>query len=76
MKQNLYVRASFLSFLLTIVALFHANSQASLKSYKDSSSGKFGFKNKLGQIAVPAKYQDVGSFSNKLAPVKYLDKWG
>lgn len=43
--------------------------------------GKFGFVNRKGQVVIPAKYQEVGNFSEGLARFMIIDedynsKWG
>lgn len=40
------------------------------------SSGKWGFADEKGQVFIDCQYEDVYSFSNHLAPVKYAGKWG
>jgi hypothetical protein len=46
-----------------------------LVDYKDAS-GKYGFKDRAGNIIIQAKYDYVWSFFTDLAPVKLCRKWG
>lgn len=39
-------------------------------------SGRWGFANEKAEIVVEYQYEDVYSFSNRLAAVKYAGKWG
>lgn len=39
-------------------------------------NSKWGFMNKEGILAIPCKYDSVGSFSEGLASVRVNDKWG
>ena len=43
--------------------------------FQDSSTGKYGYKHK-GRVVIPAKYDDVWSFSEGLASVEINGKWG
>lgn len=40
------------------------------------SSGRWGFADEKGQLVIDCQYEDVLSFSNRLAAVKYAGKWG
>ena len=40
------------------------------------ASGNWGFVNEKGEVLVDFLYQDVYSFSDRLAAVKYAGKWG
>ncbi|MBK8953756.1 MAG: WG repeat-containing protein [Chitinophagaceae bacterium] len=40
------------------------------------SEGKWGFMNKTGALAIPCKYDSVGSFSEGVATVRFNNKWG
>ena len=61
--------------LFLLLSFYHANSQAVLKLYKDST-GKFGYKNQSDQIFIQPAFQDAASFINGMAAVKLLGKWG
>ena len=39
-------------------------------------SGRWGFADEKGQVVIDCQYEDVYSFSNHLAPVKYAGEWG
>jgi hypothetical protein len=69
MKIDLYFKAGILSLLLILLTFNHSNSQSILNSFKDSSSGKFGYKNQTGKVVIPAKYQSANSFASKVASV-------
>src|SRR4029078_13725135 len=59
-----------------VLALFsHAiSAQDILRKFE--TNGKYGFKNKSGEIIIPAKYQDAGYFKDGLAAIKQNNKWG
>lgn len=39
-------------------------------------NGRWGFADERGELIVPCQYEDVYSFSNQTAAVKYAGKWG
>lgn len=39
-------------------------------------SGRWGFANEKAELLIPCQYDEVYSFSNRLAAVKYAGKWG
>ena len=41
-----------------------------------TGSGRWGFADEKGQLVIDCQYEDVLSFSNRLAAVKYAGKWG
>jgi hypothetical protein len=43
---------------------------------KGHSQNLWGFFNKQGETVIPAKFEDLGDFSNGLAPAKLNGKWG
>lgn len=47
-----------------------------LKSFRDQTSKKYGYKDENGNIVIPAKYDDAYEFSEGLAFVKINWKWG
>ena len=65
-----------LIWLFCLVFLYSSsNARSSLEPFKDAN-GKYGFKNKSGEIVVQAKYQDAFAFSEGLAAVQLNEKWG
>lgn len=75
MKKKFSFKAGFCGFLFLSLGFYYANSQATLKSFKDST-GKYGYRNQSEQIVIPAKYQFAYNFVKDLAIVKLNDKWG
>ena len=64
-----------LFWILTLVLLFfRLPAQESLEIFKDSN-GKYGFKNKSGEIVIPAKYQQANNFREGLARFRLDNKW-
>ena len=39
-------------------------------------SGQWGFADEKGELVIPCQYEDVYSFSDQVAAVKYAGKWG
>ncbi len=53
-----------------------AKAATNLKSFRDQTSKKYGYKDENGNIVIPAKYDDAYEFSEGLAFVKINWKWG
>jgi hypothetical protein len=65
----------FLIFSLFLCISTSVNAQ-DLQYYK-TSSGKYGYKDKYGNIVIPPRFEDAGNFAdNGLAAVKLNWKWG
>jgi len=65
----------FLSLLLALLALSnYVGGQGLWK--KEFENGKWGFVDKTNKVVIPGKYDDAGSFTEELAPVKLDGKWG
>lgn len=65
-------RILFLTFNILISFLIFAQD---LHFFKDVN-GKYGFKDNNEDIIISAKYDDAYVFSEGLAAVKIIDKWG
>ncbi len=53
-----------------------AKAATNLKSFRDQTSKKYGYKDENGNIVIPAKYDDALDFSDGLALVKFKGKCG
>jgi len=62
--------------LITLIGLLLYVSGYTQELRKFSADGKFGFRDEYGNIVVPAKYDEIGSFSEGLAGVRINRKWG
>ena len=71
-RHSQFFIITILSFLLPALA----KSQLTLRSYKDTKIGKFGYKNKDGQVIIPAKYDRVYGFIDGLCIVSLDKKYG
>ena len=47
-----------------------------MAAVKIKGTGKWGFLNQTFSIVIPPSYQEVGDFSENVAPAKLNDKWG
>ena len=68
-------KIGIVSFLLVLVTLNNLLYGQGLWK-KEFEDGKWGFVDKANQTVIPGKYDDAGSFTEGLAPVKLKGKWG
>ncbi|MDW2127830.1 WG repeat-containing protein, partial [Vibrio sp. 2033] len=60
---------------ICITTISGQSSGNDLFPFYDVGGSKYGYMDRGGQIVIPARFEDVGNFSEGLAPVRFNNKW-
>lgn len=62
--------------ILTLFSLLLTLPLSAQKLYPFIEDGKYGFKDEVGYVVVPAKFEGVKTFTEGLAGIKHYGQWG